>query len=113
MDKSQNTGKKLWIPANENIVKNFLAHGFIYPIKWNCVLIIKEMSKPADSRTPTPKPKDTTPPYDTSQLERVLGLTSSNNNSICVNPRNGEVVYLAGCFVVVYSPKENKQVHHL
>ena len=35
MDKSQNTGKKLWIPANENIVKNFLAHGFIYPIKWN------------------------------------------------------------------------------
>ena len=46
-------------------------------------------------------------------LERVLGLTSANSNSICVNPKNGDVCYLAGCFVVVYSPKENKQVQHL
>jgi hypothetical protein len=42
------------------------------------------------------------------QLEKVIGLTSTNQNSLCVNPVNGEVVYTAGCFLVVYCPKENK-----
>jgi mitogen-activated protein kinase binding protein 1 len=46
-------------------------------------------------------------------LERVLGLTSTNSNSICVNPKTGDVVYIAGCFVIIYNPKENKQTHHL
>lgn len=42
------------------------------------------------------------------KLERVIGLTSSNQNSLCVNPKNGDVVYIAGCFLVIYSPKENR-----
>ncbi len=32
---------------------------------------------------------------------------------MCVNPVNGEVAYLAGCFVVVYGPTQNKQLAHL
>lgn len=47
------------------------------------------------------------------QLEKAIGLTSTNHNSLCVNPVNGDVVYTAGCFLIIYNPKENKQVHHL
>jgi mitogen-activated protein kinase binding protein 1 len=32
---------------------------------------------------------------------------------MCVNPVNGDVAYLAGCFVVVYGPTQNKQLAHL
>ena len=33
--------------------------------------------------------------------------------SITVNPVSGDVCYPAGCFLVVYSPKDNKQNHFL
>lgn len=46
-------------------------------------------------------------------IERVLGLTSTSVNSVAVNPATGEVCYIAGCFAVIYNPKENKQAHHL
>jgi WD40 repeat protein len=46
-------------------------------------------------------------------VERVLGLTSTSVNSIAVNPVTGEVCYIAGCFAVIYNPKENKQAHHI
>ena len=47
------------------------------------------------------------------QLEKVIGLSSKNSNSIAVNPINGEVAYPAGCIICIYSPKENKQVKFL
>jgi len=45
-------------------------------------------------------------------LEKVIGMTASNENGICVNPLNGDLCYAAGCFIVIYIPKENKQSHH-
>jgi len=47
------------------------------------------------------------------QLEKVIGLSSRNNNSLAVNPINGDVAYPAGCIICVYSPKENKQTKFL
>lgn len=46
-------------------------------------------------------------------LEKVIGMTASNENGIAVNPLNGDLCYTAGCFIVVYSPKDNKQYHHV
>jgi len=45
-------------------------------------------------------------------LEKVIGMTAANENGICVNPFNGDLCYTAGCFIVIYSPKENKQSQH-
>ena len=42
------------------------------------------------------------------QLEKVIGTSSKSANSIQVNPANGDLVYLAGSYIVVYSPKEGK-----
>lgn len=58
-------------------------------------------------------PEEAIANYEHMQLEKVIGNTSENQNQICVNPRNGDILYIAGCFIVVYSPKENKQIFHL
>jgi len=42
------------------------------------------------------------------KLEKVLGLSSRGYNSIEVNPITGDLVYLAGSYLVIYSPKESK-----
>jgi WD40 repeat protein len=42
------------------------------------------------------------------QLERVIGLSTLNNASFCSSPQ-GDLFYIAGCFVVRYNPEENKQ----
>jgi hypothetical protein len=47
------------------------------------------------------------------QLEKIIGLTSKNNNAMAINPITGEVAYPAGAFIVIYSPKENKQTKFL
>lgn len=47
------------------------------------------------------------------QLEKVIGYTCRSQNSVAVNPITGDIVYPAGCFLVVYSPKDNKQVQFL
>lgn len=40
----------------------------------------------------------------TEQLEiyKVIGQTSQNQNSMCLNPFNGDLIYTAGCFIVIY-----------
>ena len=47
------------------------------------------------------------------QLEKVIGTSSKNANAIQVNPVNGDLVFVAGSYLVVYSPKDAKQTHFL
>ncbi|GMI12991.1 hypothetical protein TrVE_jg4264 [Triparma verrucosa] len=43
-------------------------------------------------------------------LEKVIGLTTQNNSGLSVNNSNGDIAYLAGRCVVVYSARRNRQV---
>lgn len=43
----------------------------------------------------------------------MIGQSCKSQNSIAINPVSGDIIYPAGCFLVVYSPKENKQTHFL
>ncbi|POM58970.1 Hypothetical protein PHPALM_36314 [Phytophthora palmivora] len=52
------------------------------------------------------------PPRSRLILERVLGLTALNNAMVAVNPVSGELAYAAGCIVVVYNLRRNKQVRY-
>lgn len=45
-------------------------------------------------------------------LERVLGVTSLSNAMVAVNPATGETAYAAGCIVVIYNLRRNKQVRY-
>jgi mitogen-activated protein kinase binding protein 1 len=45
-------------------------------------------------------------------LERVLGVTSLSNAMLAVNPTTGEIAYAAGCIVVIYNLRRNKQVRY-
>lgn len=45
-------------------------------------------------------------------LERVLGVTALSNAMMAVNPASGEIAYAAGCIVVVYNLRRNKQVRY-
>uniref|UniRef100_H3HBI1 Anaphase-promoting complex subunit 4 WD40 domain-containing protein n=1 Tax=Phytophthora ramorum TaxID=164328 RepID=H3HBI1_PHYRM len=45
-------------------------------------------------------------------LERVLGLTALSNAMVAVNPVSGELAYAAGCIVVIYNLRRNKQVRY-
>jgi len=45
------------------------------------------------------------------KLERVLGLTVSSNASLATAPSTGVIAYPAGCTVVLYNPRKNKQQH--
>lgn len=47
------------------------------------------------------------------QLEKVIGTSSKNANALQVNPVNGDLVFLAGSYLVVYSPKDAKQTRFL
>ena len=47
------------------------------------------------------------------QLEKVIGTSSKTANAIQVNPANGDLVYLAGSYLVIYSPKDAKQTQFL
>jgi hypothetical protein len=59
-------------------------------------------------------PPGETPSYKGEmKLEKVIGLSSRGYNSIEVNPLTGDLIYLAGSFLVVYNPKESKQTHFL
>ena len=42
------------------------------------------------------------------QLEKVIGTSSKDSYSIAINPVTGDIVYLAGCFVVVFSVRDAK-----
>ncbi|CCI39870.1 unnamed protein product [Albugo candida] len=45
-------------------------------------------------------------------LERVLGITARSNNMISVNRRTGEIAYVAGCIVVIYNLRRNRQIRY-
>jgi len=45
------------------------------------------------------------------KLERVLGLTVTSNASLATAPSTGLVAYPAGCTVVLFNPRKNKQQH--
>ncbi|CEG37512.1 WD40 repeat protein [Plasmopara halstedii] len=45
-------------------------------------------------------------------LERVLGLTALSNAQVAVNPASGELAYAAGCIVVIYNLRRDKQVRY-
>lgn len=45
------------------------------------------------------------------KLDRVLGLTVSNNASLDCDPYSGVVVYPSGCVLVLYNQRRNKQKH--
>ena len=47
------------------------------------------------------------------QLEKVIGTSSKGSNSLQVNPANGDICYLAGAQLVIYSPRDAKQVKFL
>ncbi len=42
-------------------------------------------------------------------LERVIGQTCFHNSALAVNPITGDVAYPAGCVVVIYQPRHNRQ----
>ncbi len=42
-------------------------------------------------------------------LERVIGQTCLHNSALAVNPVTGDVAYPAGCVVVIYQPRHNRQ----
>ncbi len=42
-------------------------------------------------------------------LERVIGQTCLYNSALAVNPVTGDVAYPAGCMVVIYQPRHNRQ----
>ncbi|XP_077991093.1 uncharacterized protein LOC144445426 [Glandiceps talaboti] len=44
-------------------------------------------------------------------LERVLGLTVSNNATFDCDPNTGLIAYTAGCVIVLFNPRKNKQTH--
>ncbi|KAF4146403.1 WD domain G-beta repeat domain-containing protein [Phytophthora infestans] len=52
------------------------------------------------------------PPRSRLILERVLGLTALSNAQVAVNPVSGELAYAAGCIVVIYNLRRNKQVRY-
>ncbi|XP_054826893.1 mitogen-activated protein kinase-binding protein 1 isoform X2 [Eublepharis macularius] len=45
-------------------------------------------------------------------LEKVLGITVSGGRGLACDPKSGLVAYPAGCVVVLFNPKKNKQ-HHI
>ena len=45
-------------------------------------------------------------------LEKVYGLTTLHNCSLSAHASSGEVAYAAGCVVVLYSPRRNKQTRY-
>jgi len=45
------------------------------------------------------------------KLDRVLGLTVTSNASLATAPSSGLIAYPAGCTVVLYNPRKNKQQH--
>eukprot|EP00761_Pharyngomonas_kirbyi_P000005 gb/GECH01000005.1/.p1 GENE.gb/GECH01000005.1/~~gb/GECH01000005.1/.p1 ORF type:complete len:1562 (+),score=403.91 gb/GECH01000005.1/:1-4686(+) len=42
-------------------------------------------------------------------LEKIIGNSISSNSCISVHPETGDIAYPAGCVIVVYNPKKNKQ----
>eukprot|EP00276_Gloeochaete_wittrockiana_P006089 CAMPEP_0184651898 /NCGR_PEP_ID=MMETSP0308-20130426/9559_1 /TAXON_ID=38269 /ORGANISM="Gloeochaete witrockiana, Strain SAG 46.84" /LENGTH=1233 /DNA_ID=CAMNT_0027086439 /DNA_START=41 /DNA_END=3738 /DNA_ORIENTATION=- len=46
-------------------------------------------------------------------LEKIIGTTASRNTALSSNPVTGDLAYVAGCVVVIYNYRRNKQVKFL
>ncbi|XP_020618464.1 mitogen-activated protein kinase-binding protein 1-like isoform X2 [Orbicella faveolata] len=53
--------------------------------------------------------RDLRPITERATLEKVLGLTVSRNACLACDPVSGLVAYPAGCVVVLFNPRKNKQ----
>ncbi|XP_025105173.1 mitogen-activated protein kinase-binding protein 1-like isoform X6 [Pomacea canaliculata] len=63
-------------------------------------------------RSPTVKRKSKVQPVGQRlTLERVLGLTVTSNAALSYDPVNGTIAYPAGCVVVLFNPRRNRQTH--
>ncbi|XP_022672151.1 WD repeat-containing protein 62-like isoform X4 [Varroa destructor] len=49
--------------------------------------------------------------YPDVELERVLGLTVTSSAAVAVDPLTATVAYPAGCVVILYNSKTNRQTH--
>ncbi|XP_069063712.1 WD repeat-containing protein 62, partial [Pleurodeles waltl] len=45
------------------------------------------------------------------KLKTVLGITSTSNSSFTCDVNTGVIAYFAGCVIVLFCPKKNKQTH--
>ncbi|GFX23568.1 mitogen-activated protein kinase-binding protein 1 [Trichonephila clavipes] len=45
------------------------------------------------------------------ELQHVLGVTVSSNSALDSDPQTSTVAYPAGCVVVLYNTRKNKQRH--
>ncbi|XP_076314517.1 mitogen-activated protein kinase-binding protein 1-like isoform X4 [Tachypleus tridentatus] len=57
--------------------------------------------------------REITPLSERAKLERVLGLTVSSNAALDCDPQQSVVAYPAGCVVVLYNVRKNRQNHIL
>ncbi|XP_059149399.1 WD repeat-containing protein 62-like [Physella acuta] len=63
-------------------------------------------------RSPSVKRKNKVLPVNQRvQLQRVLGVTVSSNAGLSCDSNNGTIAYPAGCVVVLFNPRRNKQSH--
>ncbi|XP_055878528.1 mitogen-activated protein kinase-binding protein 1-like isoform X5 [Biomphalaria glabrata] len=63
-------------------------------------------------RSPSVKRKSKVLPINQRvQLQRVLGVTVSSNAGLSCDSNNGTIAYPAGCVVVLFNPRRNKQSH--
>ena len=46
-------------------------------------------------------------------LERVIGNTIKGKHGMAIDPTTGDLAYIAGCVVVFYRPKHNRQTQFL
>eukprot|EP00357_Protocruzia_adherens_P030928 CAMPEP_0115043006 /NCGR_PEP_ID=MMETSP0216-20121206/46605_1 /TAXON_ID=223996 /ORGANISM="Protocruzia adherens, Strain Boccale" /LENGTH=1428 /DNA_ID=CAMNT_0002425231 /DNA_START=108 /DNA_END=4394 /DNA_ORIENTATION=+ len=44
------------------------------------------------------------------KLEKVIGISGRSNKGVQINPVTGDVAYIAGSIIVIYNPKQNKQI---
>ena len=42
------------------------------------------------------------------KIDKVIGTSSKDSDSICINPVTGDLCYLAGSLIVIYSVRDGK-----
>ncbi|XP_022107482.1 mitogen-activated protein kinase-binding protein 1-like isoform X2 [Acanthaster planci] len=80
----------------------------------NILHLAERTSMPVKKPVRAPMPKKRSKGVPLSErvtLERVLGLTVRDNRTFACNPITGLVVYPAGCVIVLFNPRRNKQSH--
>ncbi|XP_072030662.1 uncharacterized protein [Amphiura filiformis] len=63
-------------------------------------------------RSPMPKKRSKVVPLsERVTLERVLGVTVKDDSALACDPNSGLIAYPAGCVIVIFNPRNNKQTH--